>query len=561
MTTIDLPNKPAAAAGQRPLWAHSIGEAAAAIRAGRSRPADYVEACVARAAQVDGFIHSYIHLAADEARAKAAATCNPAAEASLLHGLPFAVKATYDVSGWPSSSGSRLRQDRIATRDARMVAQLRELGAICLGLLNTWEFGTGNGGEYFDLPFPPARNPWDTARFTGGSSSGCGASVVAGTSMFALGSDTTGSVRLPASATGAVGLIATPGRFSLDGILPNCYSLDTPGTFTRTAEDAAIVFRALAQPGLNEIVPGPSELRRAGIGGMRIAVLRDPGPGFPQADPALATGLEAGLRVLEALGASLTDVRLPVSAAECLAVTRFIGPPESASIHESELRERPSQMGFALRDKLMAGSLVRAVDYLAALRRRAVIAEELHALLSGFDALVTYGSLHLPPLLGVEPEMTAFTVETMLTPFNLAGLPAMVQCTGFSSGERPLPLHWQLVGHAGGEAAMLRIAIAYEGATAWRDRLPAPTTHAAPSPQRPTAVGTDVPVAEVAGFAARHGLRHLAPAHLERMRDLVEPVARMGQLLDRVTDKERGPAMKAAPDADPQHLAHPPHSA
>lgn len=561
MTIADLPNPPAAAASRRPLWAHSIGEAAAALRAGRSSPSDYVQACIARAGQVDGSIHSYLYMAGEEALARAAATPAAGAGSSLLHGLPFAVKATYDVTGWPSGSGSRLRRDRIAPRDARLVAQLRELGAICLGLLNTWEYGTGNGGEYFDLPYPPARNPWDTARFTGGSSSGCGASVIAGTSMFALGSDTTGSVRLPAGATGAVGLIPTAGRFSLDGILPNCYSLDIPGTFTRTAEDAAILFRALARLAPGEDFPGPAQMRQTGIGRMRVAVLRDPGPGFPQADAALAAGFEAGLRVLEGLGATLIDVSLPVSAAECLAVTRFIGPPESASIHESELREHPSEMGFALRDKLMAGSLVRAVDYLAALRRRAVIAEQMHSLLSGFDALVTYGTLHLPPLLGVEPEMTQFTVQTMLTPFNLAGLPAMVQCTGFSCADRPLPLHWQIVGRAGGEAAMLALAIAYEGATAWREQLPAPSAHPAPVPRTPPAGAASIPSAEIAAFAARHGLHGLTPAHLERMRELMEPVARMGELLDRVTDKERGPALASAPPDHPPHFAPPSHPA
>lgn len=552
MTIADLMDKPHAPEGKRPLWAHSISEAAAAIRNGRSTALDYVEACIARAAAVDGLVHSYIYVAADEARARAR---QPARElgAGLLHGLPFGVKATYDVAGWPSGSGSRLRLGRIAGRDAQMVAQLRHHGAICLGLLNTWEYGTGNGGEYFDLPFPPARNPWDTGRFTGGSSSGCGASVIAGTSLFALGSDTTGSVRLPAGATGAVGLIPTQGRFSLDGILPNCYSLDTPGTFTRTAEDAALLFNLLARGGSD--VPAPAELGRAGIAGMKIALLCDPGPGFPQAHPALSAGFEAGVRVLERLGASLTEVRLPASAAECLAVTRLIGPVESASIHESELRERPGEMGFALRDKLMAGSLVRAVDYVAAQRRRAVIAEEMRALMSGFDALVTFGTLHLPPLLGVEPEMTAFTVETMLTPFNLAGLPAMVQCTGFSPGERPLPLHWQVVGRPGGEAAMLRVAIAYERATAWREHLPTPCAHAAPTPQQPASTAAGIPLAEVAAFAARHGLGDLPAPHLERMRDLVDPVARTGHVLHRVTEKERGPAHGPIPDSPRDHGA------
>jgi aspartyl-tRNA(Asn)/glutamyl-tRNA(Gln) amidotransferase subunit A len=545
---------PAGIGNQRPLWSHSLAEAAAAMRSGAAMPADYVEACISRVDDVDGCIHSYLHLAADEARRQARKlAAAPLASAGPLHGLPFGVKATYDVAGWPSGSGSRLRRNRIAPRDARLVEQVRAQGAICLGLLNTWEYGTGNGGEYFDLPFPPARNPWDTERFTGGSSSGCGASVIAGTSLFALGSDTTGSVRLPAGATGAVGLIPTQGRFSLDGILPNCYSLDTPGTFTRTAEDAATLFNVLAPAPAR--VPDAAQLRAQGVRGMRVAVVSDPGVGFPQADRALRTGFEQALGVLTKLGATFVDVELPATAAECLSVTRLIGPVESASIHEQELRERASEMGFALRDKLLAGSLVRAVDYLAALRRRAEIAQQLHALLADFDALVTFGTLHLPPRLGVEPEMTAFTVETMLTPFNLAGLPALVQCTGFSGGERPLPLHWQVVGRAGSEAAVLRLAIAYEQATAWREQLPQPTAYPKPAPQLPDATGDEASLAEVSAFAARHGLGQLAPAHLERMRALVEPVARTGHVLHRVTAKERGPALQPAPDAEPVPIA------
>ncbi len=531
----------------RPLWAASIAEAARAIHERRASAADYVDACLGRAAEVDRYVHSFIYLAADEARQD---VLREAASSSghVLTGLPFGVKATFDVEGWPCNSGSRLRNDRIAERDAQLVSHLRSRGAVCLGLLNTWEYGTGNGGEYFDLPFPPARNPWDTARFTGGSSSGCGTSVISGTSLFALGSDTTGSVRLPAGATGAVGLIPTQGCFSLEGILPNCYSLDTPGTFTRTAEDAAILFNALAQP-CRRRLPSPRELGSAGIAGMKIAVVRDAGSGFPQADAQMAAAFESALGVIARLGVSLTDVSLPAAAAECLAITRWIGPAESASIHESELCERADVMGFALRDKLLAGSLVRAVDYLAALRRRAEIGAQLHSLLSGFDALVTFGALNLPPVLGVEPEMTAFTVETMLTPFNLAGLPAMVQCTGFSSGDLPLPLHWQLVGRANGEADMLRLAIAYERATVWRDRLPHPTPYAAPTRTLPPeaaggSASNKMPFDETVAFAARHGLGHLGAADLQRMHVLAEPVARLGRLVQRVTDKRRSPAMQ-----------------
>ena len=454
----------------KPLWSLTIAEASARILRRELSPVDLVDAFLDRIAAVDGKIHTYIHVAAERARAEA----RQAADAIVsgrwrgpLHGLPFGVKDNYDAMEMPATGGSKLRLNHVPEQDAELVRRLREAGAILLGKLSTWEYGTGNGGEYFDLPFPPARNPWDTARFTGGSSTGAGASVAAGTAMFALGSDTTGSVRLPAGATGVVGTIPTPGSISLAGILPNCYSLDVPGPFTWTVEDNAIVLDALlhGRP--------PQALSRSiaeGIRGMRIAVVGSSGPGFPEPDEPLRRAFDHGLRVLTDLGALPEDVALPVPAAECFNVTRLIGPAESAAIHETELRERPEDMGYALRDKLLAGSMIRAVDYIAAQRRRKAIANAMQVLMRNYDALVTFGTLHTPPKLGVEPEMSAFTVETMLTPFNLAALPAMVQCTGFT--DEGLPLHWQIAANPGDEASMLRLAAAYEVATPWRQRRP-----------------------------------------------------------------------------------------
>jgi aspartyl-tRNA(Asn)/glutamyl-tRNA(Gln) amidotransferase subunit A len=218
------------------------------------------------------------------------------------------------------------------------------------------------------------------------------------------------------------------------------------------------------QPSLRRSVGQP-------IVGLRIAVVDDPGPGFPKADPPLRKGFEQALKVLEQLGAQLTRVKLPIPAAECFAASRMIGPAETAAIHERELKEQPELMGFALRDKLLAGSLVRAVDYLAAQRLRRTVATSLDTLMQGFDALVTFGTLHMPPRLGVEPEMTAFTVETMLTPFNLSGHPVMMQCNGFHKG---LPLNWQIVANRGDEASIMRVASAYEHATTWRKQRAQP---------------------------------------------------------------------------------------
>lgn len=451
-----------------PLWSLTVTAASQRLAAREISPNDLVEAYLARIAEVDERVHSFIHVAAERAR-RAARRANDELSAgrqtSLLAGIPFAVKDNYDVAGLPATAGSRLRLDNVPTKDAALVRDLEAAGAVLMGKLGTWEYGTGNGGEYFDLPFPPARNPWDLERFTGGSSTGAGAGVAAGTIAFALGSDTTGSVRLPAAACGLAGMIMTPGRLSLDGILPNCYSLDNPGPLTWTVEDLALVLDVLARPQMSycRAITRP-------ISQMRIGVMRGPLGRFPAPDADMARAFEDGTKILVRLGARLIDIPLPMPVPDCFDVSRIIGPAESAAIHEPELRERPGDMGFALRDKLMAGSLVRAVDYIQAQRQRRLMADAIDAVVRNFDAVVTYGPLHVAPRLGVEPEMTAFTVETCLTPFNLSAHPAMVQCTGFSSDG--LPLSWQIIVNRHDEVTALTIGAAYERATPWRDKRP-----------------------------------------------------------------------------------------
>jgi aspartyl-tRNA(Asn)/glutamyl-tRNA(Gln) amidotransferase subunit A len=184
----------------------------------------------------------------------------------------------------------------------------------------------------------------------------------------------------------------------------------------------------------------------------------------------MADAFEAGIRIIERQDARIEDVTLPMPVSECFDVTRVIGPAESAAIHEAELRERPGDMGFALRDKLLAGSLVRAVDYIQAQRQRRLMADAIDALVREYDAIMTYGPLHVAPRLGVEPEMSAFTVETCLTPFNLSQHPVMVQCTGYSADG--LPLSWQIIANRNEEATAFAIASAYERATPWRERRP-----------------------------------------------------------------------------------------
>lgn len=434
----------------------TVAGALAAMAEGRAKAEDILEACLARIAALNNTLHAVHYL--DAAGARAARNPGP------LAGIPWGIKDNFDVAGQPCIANSRLRAGRIATSDAPIVSMLRKTGAPLLGKLATWEYGTGTGAEHFDLPNPPARNPWDRARFTGGSSTGAGVAVATGMALFAIGSDTTGSVRLPAAATGCCGVLMTPNVLPMEGGLPNTYSMDRPGPITWTAKDAALVLDAMLG----------TQLRAAGSAGakgLRVAVVRDPGPGLPAAQPELAAAFEAGLSVLSRLGARLTEAKLPWPASTCLDAARVIGAAESASIHEDELRRAPELMGAALRDKLLAGMGVSAVDYLAAQRFRRAFTTEMERFWDAYDVVLCFGTLHLPPRLGVEPESSNYTMETMLTPASLAGLPALVQCNGFS--ETGLPLHWQIMTRQGNEAAMFRAAMAFEGATDWRSRRPA----------------------------------------------------------------------------------------
>lgn len=529
-----------------------IGAANASTRLleGSATSTQIVRDSLARIERTDAALHSFIAVAAERALAEAVAADRDIAAGrrrSALHGVPFAVKDNYDTEGVVTTAGSRLRLQHIPDRDASLVARLRSAGAILLGKLATWEYGTGNGGEYFDLPFSPARNPWDMRRYTGGSSTGAGAAVAAGLTPIALGSDTTGSVRLPAAATGTVGLMPTAGLLDADGILPNTFSLDRPGVLTWTVEDCALVTNVLlddAGVDLHAACTGP-------VRGMRVGVVRSPGPGFPEPDAPLAAALNDGLAVLRELGVRLEEADLPIGASECFDITRMIGPAETAALHEEELRETPSKLGFAFRDKLLAGSAIRAVDYIAALRRRAVVAEQMRTLMQRYDALITFGALHMPPLLGVEPDMTRFTVDTMLTPFNLSGQPALVQCNGFSTDG--LPTHWQLAARHGGETRLFRLAAAYEAATQWRTRRPdldqqqheAVGSRPAAPPPRSACATADLAAGRAQ--AARLRLSTLCDADIARLGAIRIAQEEAGAALPRVSDKRVRPFDVAPP--------------
>ena len=468
----------AATVSDLPLYHLTVAEAGRLLSRREISPVELVDACIDRIAAVDGIIHSYITVGRERARAAARVAEAELAGGRLrgpLHGIPFAVKDNYHVAGVPTTGASRLMIDYVADSTATAVARLEAAGAILLGKLNTWELGTGSGMVTDDLPFPIARNPWDTDRLTGGSSTGAAAAVAAGTALFALGSDTGGSIRLPAAACGLVGLKPTYGLVSRAGCLPNCWSLDHNGPLTWTVEDAALILSAIvgydpADP--TSVDAPPADLQRdlrAGVAGLTIGVMRDFGPDGEALEAAQGEAFEEMVRTLEELGARLVPARLPASLTEYRHNARVINWAESFSAHESDFLQRRHLMGASLREKMMCGFALRAADYLAALRRRRVLARATDEVISAFDAIVLPGAFHIAPRLDEPETIPAFTIDNACSAFNLTGHPAICVPTGFTGG---LPLSAQVVGPYFGEAMVMRVARAYESATPWRTVRP-----------------------------------------------------------------------------------------
>ncbi|MEA2960312.1 MAG: aspartyl-tRNA(Asn)/glutamyl-tRNA(Gln) amidotransferase subunit [Alphaproteobacteria bacterium] len=465
--------------GAKALHFLSVAEAGRLVEMRALSPIDLVEAFLARIDAVDGQIHSYITVLAERARSaakKAHAEIAAGRWKGPLHGIPFAVKDNYHVTGVPTTGGSRLMPGYIADDTSTIVGKLEQAGAILLGKLNTWEYGTGNGQVYHDLPYEVARNPWDLRRFTGGSSTGAGASVAAGTAMFALGSDTGGSIRLPAAACGLQGFKATYGLVSRAGCIPNCWSLDHTGPLCWTVEDSAIVLQAIAgydkrDPSSAAVdLPDYRQSLQQGVKGLVVGVVRDLGPEGSALDAVNATAIDHAAKVLEGLGAIIRDVKLPAPLTHYRQSSWIINWSESLSIHEQDFMERNHLMGQALREKMMSGFTVRAVDYIAALRLRKSLAKATDALVRSCDVLLIANAFHIAPRFDEPDTVLLFTTETASSVFNITGHPALSLCTGFDPGG--VPLNAQIVGRYFDEATVLKVAQAYESATPWRDRRP-----------------------------------------------------------------------------------------
>lgn len=454
----------------------SVATAAHQIAAKELSPVELMKALLDRIAALDPKLNAFIRLDGEAAMAAARQAEAEAAIGRLrgpLHGVPVGIKDIIDVAGLPSTCHSKVLLDHMATSDAVCVAKLRGAGAIVMGKLSTHEFAIG--GPSFDLPFPPARNPWNRDHHPGGSSSGSGSGVAAGLFPMALGTDTGGSVRNPASACGIVGIKPTYGVVSRRGVFPLSFTLDHIGPMTRNVEDNALMLSVIA--GHDPLDPGSAATHNGhyasgletGARGLRIGFVRHFHEIDMPADPETTAALENVMRTLQLEGADVRNITLP-SLNEFSAVNRVILNSEAWGIHGKWLRERPGDYGKLARRRLMPGAFLSAGDLLLAQRRRLEMMAAVESALREVDVLLCASSME-PACRIDQPDVLERTYPRQArTPFNVTGHPAIAMMAGLSSGG--LPLSVQFVGRNFDEAMLFRVARAWERASGMDKKHP-----------------------------------------------------------------------------------------
>ncbi|MFL5589131.1 MAG: amidase [Ktedonobacteraceae bacterium] len=462
----------------------SIREAAEEIHSGIITSAELVMETIERIDEQDSEIQAFITVMREQALKEAEQAereLRTGLYRSQLHGIPIAIKDIIAVKDVRLTAGSKVLADYIASEDAMVVEQLRKSGAIIIGKTATFEFAYG--------PYsPPARNPWDHTRTTGGSSGGSAAAVVAGMCSGAIGTDTGGSIRIPAACCGVTGLKPTYGRVSCYGVIPLSWSLDHVGPLGRGAEDCGILFDAIAgydprDPNSMSGPPGQASATLIGgaegrsplsLQGLKIGLPQDSFVG--PLDPQVRQAWRAALLVLKEEGAEAVDVELPRPSMD---MYRTIQMPEASLAHMQKgwLTDHLDAYTERTRERLLQGQKIAAVDYLLAQHERRIFSSAVRAVMQRVDALI------LPttpvPAIPIEQMDQDISIEgitenatlallSLTMPFNLTGLPACSFPAGFTANGLPIGL--QVVGKAFEEATVLRIAHAYQQLTDWHRR-------------------------------------------------------------------------------------------
>ncbi|MFE2434996.1 amidase [Streptomyces sp. NPDC059409] len=452
----------------------SLTEAVRAVRARELSPVELTESVLARVAAVEGRLGAYVTVAADPALAAAVRAEREISESGPrgpLHGIPMALKDLIDAEGLPTTASSHVRAGHVAERDSGVAERLRAAGAVLLGKTHTHEFAYG-------LITPQTNNAWDHGRVAGGSSGGSAVAVAAGGATFAMGTDTGGSVRVPAALNGVVGLKPTYGLVPRTGVTSLSWSLDHVGPLTRTVRDAELVLSATVghDPRDPASVPGPAPDRfpEGDLRGLRVGVPRN--YYFDRVAPEVEESVRGAIERLAELGAELVDVEIPM-ARHIQAVQWGLMVPEATAYHERSLRATPDLYAADVRVLLEAGALTSAGDYLRAQRARTMMREAWARMLDGVDVLAAPTVPMTAAEAGRETvEWADGTTESvsdayvrLCAPANITGVPALTLPVGHDRAG--LPIGMQLMARPFCDAAVLRVGRAYEESVTGAGRL------------------------------------------------------------------------------------------
>jgi aspartyl-tRNA(Asn)/glutamyl-tRNA(Gln) amidotransferase subunit A len=461
----------------------SLTEVAQAIAKKRFSSREVTLACLNRVAQWQPRLNAFMAIETDEALAAADAADAALAKGNVsgaLHGVPLAHKDMYYEAGKIVTCGSHIRRDFVATTTSTALQRLKNAGTIRLGSLQMAEFAYGPTGH--NTHYGPVHNPWDLDRVTGGSSSGSGAAVAARLTFAALGSDTGGSIRMPAHFCGVTGLKTTVGRISRAGAMPLSQSLDTVGPLARTVLDCALLLGLMAGADADDptAVAGPlpdyMAATRESIKGLKIGV---PAAFYvDDLDPEVERILDDTITVLKREGADIVQVELP-DQRQLTAACQLVLAVEAAAFHKRWMIERPQDYGPQVLMRLQNGLAIPGVSYLEAMRWRGPALAAYLAAVAGVDAVIAPVAPVAAPTIAESDVGTSPVAEAVIQrltritrPINYLGLPSLAIPSGFTKSG--LPVAMQLIGRSFDEAMLLRIGAAFQRATDFHARVPKP---------------------------------------------------------------------------------------
>jgi len=459
----------------------SAGDLSKLVQNKEISPVEIIEAHLTRIDATEPVLNSFITLLADEARG-AALQAEKDIQAGRykgpLHGIPVALKDLYDTGGVRTTSGSRIFDNFIPTEDCTVAAKFQQAGAILVGKLNMHPFAYGPTGE--NLDYGHMHNPWNPDMVTGGSSGGSGSAAAAGQCTITTGSDTGGSIRIPAALCGIVGLKPTYGLVSRHGLTALSWSLDHPGPMTRTVEDAAITMNVIAGHDPKDVasakvdIPDYTSALTGDIKGLRIGIVKEYFE--TPLDPQVRKAVMDAIGLLESMGAEVKEVSYPMFN-QSQAISSTVLMSEATAYHRDLLEKDGHQIYEPVRQRLEAGLFISAAEYLRAQQARTIFDNQGRRLLDDVDLLagptepVTAPRIMASKVMAGEQEVGVVGALTQYTrPYNINGFPAISVPCGFSDENMPIGL--QLAGKPFDELTVLRAAHAYEQATDWHTRRP-----------------------------------------------------------------------------------------